>query len=49
MSRKDWNAMLSLAHSDFELKTPGGGLDAETIRGVENARRAFEDFFSPIR
>jgi ketosteroid isomerase-like protein len=48
MSRRDWNAVLSLAHRDFELTTPGGGLDAQTIRGVESARRAFEDFFSPF-
>ena len=48
MSRRDWNAVLSAAHPDFELTTPGGGLDAETIRGVESARRAFEDFFSPF-
>jgi ketosteroid isomerase-like protein len=48
MSRRDWNAVLSVAHRDFELTTPGGGLDVETIRGVESARRAFEDFFSPF-
>jgi ketosteroid isomerase-like protein len=48
MSRKDWNAVFSLAHRDFELRTPGGGLDVETIRGVKSARRAFEDFFSPF-
>jgi ketosteroid isomerase-like protein len=48
MSRRDWNAVLGVAHRDFELTTPGGGLDVETIRGVENARRAFEDFFSPF-
>jgi ketosteroid isomerase-like protein len=47
MSRKDWDAVLGVAHPDFELTTPGGGLDVETIRGVESARRAFEDFFSP--
>jgi ketosteroid isomerase-like protein len=48
MSRRDWYSVLSVAHSDFELTTPGGGLDVETIRGVESARRAFEDFFSPF-
>jgi ketosteroid isomerase-like protein len=48
MSRRNWNAVLSVAHRDFELKVPGGGLDLETIRGVESARRAFEDFFSPF-
>jgi ketosteroid isomerase-like protein len=48
MSRRDWNSVLSVAHSDFELTTPDGGLDVETIRGVESARRAFEDFFSPF-
>ena len=48
MSRRDWNAVLSVAHRNFELTTPGGGLDVETIRGVESARRAFEDFFSPF-
>lgn len=48
MSRRDWNAVLSVAHRDFELTTPGGGLDVETIRGAANARRAFEDFFSPF-
>ena len=48
MSRGDWNAILNVAHHDFELTTPGGGLDVETIRGVESARRAFEDFFSPF-
>jgi ketosteroid isomerase-like protein len=47
MSRKDWNAVLSTADRDFELKTPGGGLDAGAVRGVEQARRAFADFFSP--
>ena len=35
MSRRDWNAVLSVAHRDFELTTPGGGLDVESIRGVE--------------
>jgi ketosteroid isomerase-like protein len=48
MSCRDWNAVLSVAHRDFELKVPAGGLDVETIRGVESARRAFEDFFSPF-
>jgi ketosteroid isomerase-like protein len=48
MSRKDWNNVLSVAHPDFELTTPGGGLGTETIRGVESARGAFEDFFSPF-
>jgi ketosteroid isomerase-like protein len=48
MSRRDWKAVLSVAHRDFELLTPGGGLDVERIRGVESARRAFEDFFSPF-
>ena len=48
MSRRDWKAVFSVAHRDFELVTPGGGLDVETIRGVESARRAFEDFFSPF-
>ena len=47
MSRKDWNAVLSTADRDFELKAPSGGLDAGAVRGVERARRAFEDFFSP--
>ena len=47
MSRKDWNAVLSTADRDFELKTPGGGLDAGMVRGVKRARRAFEDFFRP--
>ena len=47
MSRKDWNVVLSTADRDFELKAPGGGLDAGVVRGVERARRAFEDFFSP--
>jgi ketosteroid isomerase-like protein len=47
MSRKDWDGVLAVAHRDFELTTPGGGLDVEPIRGVESARRAFEDFFSP--
>jgi ketosteroid isomerase-like protein len=48
LSNKDWNAVLSVAHRDFELKTPGGGLDPEIIRGVEGARRAFDDFFAPF-
>jgi ketosteroid isomerase-like protein len=48
MSRRDWNAVLSTAHPDFQLTTPGGGLEAATIRGVQSARRAFEDFFSPF-
>jgi ketosteroid isomerase-like protein len=48
MSRQDWNAVFSGAHRDFELTTPGGGLDTETIRGVENARRALQDFFTPF-
>ena len=38
MSRKDWNTVFSVAHPNFALTTPGGGLEAETIRGVE--RRA---------
>ena len=42
MSRRDWKAILSVAHRDFELLTPGGGLEVERIRGVESARRAFE-------
>jgi len=48
MSRKDWNAVFSVGVRDFELMTPGGSLDAEAIRGVGKARRAFEDFFSPF-
>jgi ketosteroid isomerase-like protein len=48
MSRRDWNAVLKVAHRDFKLTTPGGGLVAETTRGVESARRAFEDFFRPF-
>jgi ketosteroid isomerase-like protein len=48
MSRKDWNAVLSTADCDFELKAPAGGLNAGMVRGVERARRAFEDFFSPF-
>jgi ketosteroid isomerase-like protein len=48
MSRKDWGGVLKTAHCDFELKTPGGGMDPETIRGVEEARRALEEFFSPF-
>ena len=48
ISRRDGNAVLSVAHRDFELTTPGGGLDAETIRGVESARRSFEDFLRPF-
>jgi ketosteroid isomerase-like protein len=47
MSRKDWNTVFACAAPDFELKTPGGGLDTEAIRGVERARRAFEEFFGP--
>jgi ketosteroid isomerase-like protein len=48
MSRKDWKAVLDVAHRDFELKTPGGGLDEGPVRGVEASRRAFEDFFGPF-
>jgi ketosteroid isomerase-like protein len=48
MSRKDWNAVLSVAHPEFELKTPSGGLDEGTVRGVEESRRAFEEFFRPF-
>ena len=48
MSQRDWNAVLRTAHPDFELKVPGGGLDVEIISGVEKARRAFEEFFSPF-
>jgi ketosteroid isomerase-like protein len=47
MSRKDWNAVLRVAHRDFELKTPSGGLEG-TVRGVDRSRRAFEDFFGPF-
>jgi ketosteroid isomerase-like protein len=47
MSRKDWDAVLRVADRDFELKPPSGGLDAEVVRGVERARRAFADFFGP--
>jgi ketosteroid isomerase-like protein len=47
MSRKDWNAVLTTAHQDFELKTPSEGLDDGIVRGVENTRRAFEEFFGP--
>jgi ketosteroid isomerase-like protein len=48
MSRKDWDAVLIAADRDFQLLVPGGGLDAATVRGVEPARRAFADFFSPF-
>jgi ketosteroid isomerase-like protein len=48
MSRKDWNAVFSIAQGDFELETPSGGLDLGTVRGAEAARRAFRDFFSPF-
>jgi ketosteroid isomerase-like protein len=47
MSRKDWDAVLRVAVPDFELKTPAGGLDDGVVRGVETARRAFEEFFTP--
>jgi ketosteroid isomerase-like protein len=47
MSRKDWDSVLISAHRDFELTTPGTGLGVETVHGRENARQAFEDFFSP--
>jgi ketosteroid isomerase-like protein len=48
MSRKDWDAVLTLAAPDFELKTPAEGLDDGLVRGVESARRAFEEFFGPF-
>jgi ketosteroid isomerase-like protein len=48
MSRQDWGAVLSMAHPDFELQTPRGGLDAGMVHGVDRARRAFENFFSPF-
>jgi ketosteroid isomerase-like protein len=48
MSRKDWDALLAVAHPDLELRTPGGGLTPEVVRGPEKARRAFEEFFSPF-
>jgi ketosteroid isomerase-like protein len=47
MSRKDWDAVLAVAGSDFELQPPGGDLNFGSIRGVERARRAFADFFGP--
>jgi ketosteroid isomerase-like protein len=47
MGRKDWNAVLTTAHQDFELKTPSEGLDGGIVRGVESTRRAFEEFFGP--
>jgi ketosteroid isomerase-like protein len=47
MSRKEWSAVFGVARRDFELITPGGGLEVEAIHGVERARRAFADFFEP--
>jgi ketosteroid isomerase-like protein len=48
MSRKVWDAILNVADPDFELRTPSEGLDAGVVRGVERARRGFEEFFSPF-
>jgi ketosteroid isomerase-like protein len=49
MSRGDWDAALRGAHPDFELKTPVESLDIGEIRGVERARRVFQDFFAPYQ
>ena len=48
ISRGDWPAVFREAHPDFELKTPDRGLVPQTVRGRQEARRAFEDFFEPF-
>jgi ketosteroid isomerase-like protein len=48
MSRQEWSSVFSVALADFELITPRGGLHPETIHGVNEARHAFEEFFSPF-
>jgi len=47
ISRGDWDAVFRDVDPDFELKTPDRGLGVATVRGREQASRAFEDFFEP--
>jgi ketosteroid isomerase-like protein len=47
ISRGDWDAVFRDVHPDFELRTPDRGLAAGTVRGREQASRAFADFFEP--
>ena len=44
-SRQDWNTAFDAALPDFELQTPDSAPQYGTYRGVDAARRAFEDFF----
>jgi ketosteroid isomerase-like protein len=48
MSLRDWSAVFSAAHPDFELKTPDQIPVGGTFHGRKEARRAFEDFFAPF-
>jgi ketosteroid isomerase-like protein len=47
ISLRDWSALFSAAHADFELKTPDQAPFGGTIHGRRKASRAFEDFFAP--
>jgi uncharacterized protein len=47
ISRRDWAAVFSDVHPDFELEVPDRPV-AGTSRGREEAGRAFEDFFEPF-
>lgn len=47
-SRGDWDAVLSAAHPDFELKTADRVTNPGTYRGLNEVRRFFEDLFDPF-
>jgi uncharacterized protein len=47
-NRGDWDATTRFAHPEFELKTAERVPNPGTYRGPEEARRFFEDLFSPF-
>ena len=47
-NRGDWDVATRLAHPEFELQTAERAVNPGTYRGVEAARRFFEDLFEPF-
>lgn len=48
ISRGDWDAPMRFAHPEFELQTADRIVNPGTYRGAQEARRFFEDLFSPF-
>jgi ketosteroid isomerase-like protein len=44
----EWQSLFNAADPDFELETASRSPNAGTYRGLEEARRFFEDLFTPF-